>query len=190
MLQVILLTAVSISTLLKVSKEDKRLWVGHSPGLFFPLLFSISSSPLGRSVLIVAERICNSDAELAFTEWVQLLQGAINNALVKLACVRVIVVVKAISLTPYLLLGVHSVPTGRSTSRWWRRSVLAPVCLWKYLFCTEVGRDRREQRWSRLSVFAHADMVVFFFFFCVYSDMEEVEPENPKASLKCLNEVH
>lgn len=30
----------------------------------------------------------------------------------------------------------------------------------------------------------------FFLFFCVYSDMEEVEPENPKASLKCLNEVH
>lgn len=35
MLQVILLTTVSISTLLNVSKEDKRLWFGHSPGLVF-----------------------------------------------------------------------------------------------------------------------------------------------------------
>lgn len=55
-------------------------------------------------------------------------------------------------------MGVHAVLTGRSTSHggalFWQQFVF-----WKYLFCTEVGRDRRGQRKGRQTVFAHVEIV-------------------------------
>lgn len=73
-----------------------------------------------------------------------------------------------------------------------RRSVLAPVCLWKYLFCTKVGRDRRWEGWRRRTVFAHVEIIGFFFIINAY--MDEVDPENLSASLllvkSCVNEAH
>lgn len=40
-----------------------------------------------------------------------------------------------------------------------RGCVLAPECLWKYLFCTDLGRDRRGEGWERQTVFAHVKIV-------------------------------
>lgn len=77
----------------------------------------------------------------------------------------VIVVIKAIRVTPTFV-GCAFCTDRSEHLPWWRRSVLAPVCLWKYLFCTEVGRDSRGQRWCRSSVFAHAEM--FFFLLSLY----------------------
>lgn len=45
---------------------------------------------------------------------------------------------------------------------WWC-SVLAPECLWKYLFCKEVGRDRRGMGRGGPTVFAHVRIVSFSF---------------------------
>lgn len=177
MLQVILLTTVSISTLLNVSKEDKRLWFGHSPGLFF-LLFSTSSSTLGRSFLIVVSSVCNSDAKMPFT-WVQLYRVQLIKLLWNLA-MCVIVVIKAISDTYLCWLCIL---------RWQVRAppVVAAVCLGTSLSLEIPVLHRGGKRQER------AEMVqvvcictcsnVFFFSFCLYIDTEEVEPENSRASL-------
>lgn len=116
------------------------------------------------------------------------LQGAINNALVKLACVRVIVVIKAIRVTPtccwvcILCRQVGAPP------------VVAALCLGTSL-SLEIpvlhrGGKRQERAEMEQAVCICTCRHGRFFFFCLYSDMEEVEPENPKASLQCLNEVH
>lgn len=168
MLQVILLTAVSISTLLKVSKEDKRLWFGRSPGVsFFPLLFSISSRTLGPSVLIVVERICNPDTESPFTYWVQRYS------------VQLIMLLwnwrfKGNQGDIYLLLDAHSVPTGRSAS------VLATLCLGTSLSLEIPVLHRGGKRQAR----AEMDQAVCICTcrdgsFCLYADTEDGGTRKP-----------
>lgn len=130
------------------------------------LLFCTSSSTLGRSVPIVVRSICNSDAKSPFASRVQLCRVQLIRLLSNLA-MHVIVVIKAIRMTPAFVERAFCADRSGHLPRW-RRSVLAPVCLWKYLFSTEVGRDRRGQRWCRSSVFAHEEMADFFPPFCLY----------------------
>lgn len=161
MLQVILLTAVSFPALLNVSGEDKRPWFGHSPGpIFFPP--STSSTGVGLTgLLIVVGAVCRPENTfhikgVALQIFLCVCVCAVNSTafLPSFRAACVIVVRKVAGVTPTFV--GCACCADRSEHLPWRHCVLAPECLWKYLFCTEVGRDSRREGWSRRTVFAHA----------------------------------
>lgn len=110
------------------------------------------------------------------------LQGAIDNALVKLARMHVIVIIKAFRVTPtFCWVCILCGQVGATP-------VVAALCLGTSLSLEIPVLHRGGKRQER----AEMEQAV-----CIctcrdglYVDMEEVEPENPKASLQCLNEVH
>lgn len=152
------------------------------PQACFFLLFSTSFSTLGRSVLIVVSSVCNSDAKMPFT-WVQ---GAINKALVKLGYV------------------CNCCYKGNQSDTYlcWRcilrRQVRAPPVVAAVCLGTSLSLEipvlhrggKRQERAEMVQVVCICTCRNVFFSFCLYIDMEEVEPENSSVSLQCLNGVH
>lgn len=145
-------------------RQKALVWTFPRPCFFFPLTSSTGVGLTG--LLIVVRAVWRLDWENTLHIKGVALQILLSVCAIKsisfspgftTACVRI--VWKVARVTPTFVGRARR--ADRSKHLPWRRSVLAPACLWKYLFCTEVGKDRSGQGWGRWTVFAHAQIVGF-----------------------------